>query len=215
MVKIERTYPPPASLCPENGKPPTSYKKADVLEQLKKDFYGKCYLCNMGKVPDPQVEHLRAQTDDISLKFDWDNLFYSCSHCNLMKTKSDYKLILDCCKEDPEEFLVFSLKENDIFVESNSERQDILNTAKLLMAVYTNNDTPTRSIAIQVRLQMLQEEMNLFHRVLSKYRKNPQLPRHKKVLSELLHRKSQFAAFKRAFMRRHLKSYQELEEFLC
>ena len=58
MVKIVRSFPAPVSLQEEAKKKGGSYEKNDVVEQLKKDFHNKCYICEMDKLQDPQVEHL-------------------------------------------------------------------------------------------------------------------------------------------------------------
>lgn len=48
MVKIERTFPAPASLEIESKKTSGSYSKPDVVERLKKDFHNKCYVDKTG-----------------------------------------------------------------------------------------------------------------------------------------------------------------------
>ena len=55
MVKVERTFPAPASLEMESKKKNGSYEKKDVIEQLKTDFHNKCYICEMKKLQDPEV----------------------------------------------------------------------------------------------------------------------------------------------------------------
>lgn len=47
MVKIERSFPAPASLAIESAKLSGKYDKPDVVEQLRKDFHDKCYICEM------------------------------------------------------------------------------------------------------------------------------------------------------------------------
>lgn len=47
MVKIERSFPAPASLQAEAKKISGSYEKSDVIAQLKKDFHNKCYICEL------------------------------------------------------------------------------------------------------------------------------------------------------------------------
>ena len=89
MVKVERSSPAPDSLAEEKKKPNGSYSKPDVIEKLKKDFHNKCYICELDKLQDPQVEHLRPHFGgkNIERKFDWNNLFWSCSHCNGVKNQ--------------------------------------------------------------------------------------------------------------------------------
>ncbi len=58
MIKIERSFPAPASLKTESKKVSGSYSKPDVIKQLRQDFYDKCYICELKNLQDPQVEHL-------------------------------------------------------------------------------------------------------------------------------------------------------------
>ena len=58
MVKIKRSFPAPQSLAIEKKKVKGSYREADVIERLAKDFNNKCYICELDKLQDPQVEHL-------------------------------------------------------------------------------------------------------------------------------------------------------------
>lgn len=45
MVKVERSFPAPASLALESQKANGSYSMPDVVKQLKEDFHNKCYIC--------------------------------------------------------------------------------------------------------------------------------------------------------------------------
>ena len=58
MVKIERSFPAPASLESEAKKVSGSYEQPDVVSRLRKDFHDKCYICELKNLQDPQVEHL-------------------------------------------------------------------------------------------------------------------------------------------------------------
>ena len=57
MIKIQRSFPAPASLALEAKKANGKYNLADVTNQLRKDFYDKCYICEIKPVQDPEVEH--------------------------------------------------------------------------------------------------------------------------------------------------------------
>lgn len=76
-----------------------NYKDPVVVKQLKKDFYGKCYICEQKYFPNLNVEHFVPHLDNEALKLDWNNLYYACSRCNSIKNKY-YSNILDCCKQD-------------------------------------------------------------------------------------------------------------------
>ena len=77
MVKVERSFPAPVSLTVEKEKTNGSYNKPDVVERLISDFNNKCYICEIDKLQDPQVEHLKPHFDGKykELRFDWNNLF--------------------------------------------------------------------------------------------------------------------------------------------
>lgn len=126
MVKIKRTFPAPLSLAVEYKKENGSYAQDDVIKQLQTDFNGKCYICEMKNLSDPQIEHLlpHKQGKDKKRKFDWENLFWACPHCNRVKNQKKYEEgILDCCKIDPEEFLFFRL--NEKYTEVGIKMEDI------------------------------------------------------------------------------------------
>lgn len=113
MVKIERSFPAPDSLESEAKKVSGSYEQPDVVSRLRKDFHDKCYICELKNLQDPQVEHLLPHKNGKypERKFDWNNLFWSCGHCNGIKNQKKYDDgIIDCCKNDPELMMTFKLK---------------------------------------------------------------------------------------------------------
>ena len=123
MVKVERSFPAPASLAVEAQKVKGSYSMPDVVKQLQ----------------DAQVEHLLPHFDGKypERKFDWNNLFWSCGHCNNVKNQRIYdEGIIDCCKDDPEESIIFRLQGNEIDVHAvNNENRQAALTAKLITEV--------------------------------------------------------------------------------
>ena len=58
MIKIERNPIPPSSLIIESQKPNGVYNKPDVIQRLKEDSNDKCYICELGGLSDPEVEHI-------------------------------------------------------------------------------------------------------------------------------------------------------------
>lgn len=105
MVKVERTKTPPPSLAIQKQKPSGSCTERDVIEQLCADFHEKCYLCEQNELQSMEVEHLLPHHNgkDLERKFDWNNLFLSCAHCNSVKNRKEYEMnIVDCCVKDPE-----------------------------------------------------------------------------------------------------------------
>ena len=119
MVKVERSSNAPASLEIEAKKAAGKYDKPDVIAQLKEDFHDKCYICEIKGLLDPEVEHFLPHENGkyLDRKFDWNNLFLSCGHCNKVKNQQKYmKGIVDCCIEDPEQLIDFRLKEGNVEV---------------------------------------------------------------------------------------------------
>lgn len=213
MVKIERSYPAPESL-----KDKKSYREKDVIERLLEDFHGKCYICELDKLTDINVEHLRPHKGNtyLDLKFDWDNLFLSCPHCNGIKKKEEYdNMILDCCKVDPEEKINFEFKGTDIRVFSkNFEDKEASKTANLIYEVFNLKNTGIRIYTSDFRFKELQKEMTLLFTLLEKLKNNKDDVLNLKILKEILKRKSRFAAFKRDYVRKNIKNYLELEKFV-
>ena len=218
MVKVERSYPAPESLAIEKDKSSGKYDQSDVIKRLKQDFNDKCYVCEMKGLQDPVVEHLLPHKNGKygDRKFDWDNLFLSCGHCNSVKNRKEYDIgIIDCCKRDPEKLLMFDLIEDDIIVYPFDEYdREAKLTAKLIYEVFNIKNTGMRIYKSRYRLQKLQEEMNSFYKLLDKYKKFPGNKRHKTMIKVNLQRESAFAAFKRAYIRKRQREFPELLEIL-
>ena len=207
MIKVERSPEAPASLAKEAGKKNGSYRENDVMEQLKKDFYGKCYLCEIKPVQDPQVEHrLPHHNRTIPERvFDWNNLFYSCGHCNSVKNSKKYEEgIIDCCVRDPEELLEFQLAENKIkVIVKNKEDAEAIRTAELIEEIFNSTSTGIRKQAGQVRLNELQVTMNALYSQLSQFQNNPSDIVANRMLKALLSKAGKFAGFTRSYARGH------------
>lgn len=217
MVKIDRTPIPPPSLAIEKQKVNGDYNKADVIQQLKEDSHDKCYICELGGLSDPEVEHLRPHHGRkiVERVFDWNNLFYACPHCNNLKkaTKYDDKII-DCCVEDPEEQLEQCYENGHVNVHSVVDEECAIRTAELIQECFEKRNTGIREAACQHRIDNLSATMNILYNNLEKHKKNPESERYMKSLRASLRRTSEFAAFKRNYVRQHLIDYPELKDFL-
>lgn len=204
MVKVTRTLPAPASLVIEKQKVNGSYTKEDVIEQLWEDFNHKCYICNMTEIPDMNVEHLVAHKGNLDLKFDWNNLFLSCPHCNSIKNCKEYSEgILNCCEVDPERYLSFIVQAAQVYVISCDDSNHTANkTANLITAVFNRKNTGIRIKGCEARVRLLNEEMLQLYCALAAYRENTNQLAYRK-LRALLNRKSAFSAFKRTYARKY------------
>lgn len=218
MIKIERSFPAPESLATERQKNNGKYNKEDVVAQLKEDFHDKCYICGLKELQDPQVEHLLPHHDGKypERKFDWENLFWSCGHCNSVKKANKYEgNVIDCCKVDPEKKLNFQLQENRVIVTPKTSTDNkAMYTAELMVEVFSKNTTGLQDIKSEHRLNALKLEMNAFYSSLEEYQDGRAKPIAKRKMKALLSRESAFAEFKRDFIRTHISSYQELEQYL-
>ncbi len=218
MVKVERSFPAPDSLAEEARKVDGKYDKPDVIERLKKDFHNKCYICEMKELQDPNVEHLLPHKNGKypERKFDWENLFWSCSHCNGVKNNGKYDNgILDCCKDDPEKVLSFSLENDDVTItilDADNELQK--RTAQLVTEIFSLKNTGMRIYRSDQRLKLLQKEMNVLYKQLEKLHKKPESKVIMRMIESLLRRESAFAAFKRCYVREHANEYPELQKYV-
>ena len=219
MVKIERTFPAPASLAIEAQKQSGSYSEPDVIKQLMSDFHNKCYICEIDDLQDPEVEHRLPHKNGKcpERKFDWNNLFWACGHCNSVKNQRKYDDgIIDCCKKDPESLICFRVKNQEVRVEAKEpDDEESVRTANLVWEVFHLANTGMRTYTSDMRWKGLQAEMNVLYDNLEKIRKKPGSVVTLRKLKALLRRESRFAAFKRCYVREHLQEFPELEAYIA
>lgn len=218
MVKIQRSFPAPTSLAEEAKKLNGRYDKPDVIERLKKDFHNKCYICEMKELQDPNVEHLLPHKNGKypKRKFDWENLFWACGHCNNIKNNSKYDAgIIDCCNQDPEDYLDFQLKNDNVVIQLKKSDNPIYKRTEMLVTeTFSLKNTGMRTYTSDERLRLLQKEMNLLYGQLEKLHNSPNSKLILRTICSLLRRESAFAAFKRCYVRIHAKEYPQLQEYL-
>ena len=217
MIKIERNPIPPPSLAVEAGKASGVYNKPDVIQRLKEDSHDKCYICELDRLTDPEVEHLRPHHGRTRSErvFDWNNLFYACPHCNNIKKESKYDdKIIDCCKEDPEELLDQSYKDGHVTVYNIVDKEQAIMTAELITECFEKRNTGIREAACQARIDRLAEEMDVLYKTLEKHSENPEIKRYIRSLKYSLSRQSAFSVFKRNYVRKHISDYPDLKAFL-
>lgn len=217
MVKIERTLIPPESLDIEKQKVNGCYNRPDVMRQLREDFHDKCYICELGGLSDPEVEHLRPHHGRKLAErvFDWNNLFYVCPHCNNLKKEAKYDdKIIDCCIEDPEKKLDQIYENGHVNVKHMVEDECAAMTAELIQDSFEKRNTGIREAACQHRIDRLAETMNILYKTLEKHKEYPESERYMRSLRTALSRKSVFAAFKRNYVRKHIADYPDLKDLL-
>lgn len=147
--------------------------------------------------------------------FDWNNLFYVCPHCNKIKKESKYdEKIIDCCQCDPETVLDQFFIDGHVRVHNITDEESAIMTADLIQNCFEKRNTGIREMACQRRINELSRTMDVLYKTLKRYKENPDTVRYQKSLSSMLDRRSEFAAFKRSYVRKHLDDYPRLEEFL-
>lgn len=217
MVKVERNPVAPASLAQEKANGTTNYRGFDVVQRLREDFHEKCYLCEIDKVQDPQIEHLKAHHNgqDRDRMFDWNNLFFSCSHCNSIKNRRIYEeSVLDCCREEPERYISQELLDSHVRVLPLNESDEARMTAQLITECFERTNTGIRIHACNIRVNALQETMSIFYRNLCEYAKNP-TPKINATLLGMLDRSYKFAGFTRTYIRQHIEDYPFLADAIA
>lgn len=219
MIRVERKRTDKAQKAIEAlekaRKTDSGYNTPEVNAALREMFHGKCYICENKEATSYQIEHLAAHRGNLNLKYDWQNLFWACAHCN--NTKLDrFEPILDCTKEDIEAAIAFRKKgyfgtDEELLFEPLDDREATLNTGQLLREVYYGT-TPQKKIEAAILRKQLRKEIAEFKRYVRDYKEAED--EEKEDLKCLLKRElgdaSPFAAFKRWLIRDNKESYPEL-----
>lgn len=224
MINIKRSYPAPKSLEVEKNKLSGTYNKKDVVDKLREDFYDKCYICE-SRSSSSQVEHLKSHKGDLSLKFDWENLFLSCGHCN--NTKLDkYDDILDCTKEDVESKIKYKMDcfpMSDVCLYCVDKDKNTINrtekTIELLEKCY-NGSTPLKNIDSDNIKKDILDELLDFNRFINDYLDYFNLDEYDKLeylerkIKLHLSKKSKYTSFKRWIIKDNKKLYELFGKYL-
>lgn len=223
MINIVKSQPAPLCLAEEAKKKSGDYKCGEVVLRAKTDFHNKCYICETKSPTTINVEHFRAHREVTTLKYDWNNLFYACGHCNNTKlAKSQYDDILDCTDPNQKivdliEHLFDPLKTDAPDFKAHSQTPRVLNTVALLEEVYEGK-TPLKKIEAENIIEQLTTEMNIFLHFVTGYLKSEDVPREKRDFHELIVAKlrpdTAFTAFKIWVIKSHPKLLKEFSQYL-
>lgn len=139
MFNVIRTLPAPMSLEAQR-----KYDGEDVYTALEECFHKKCYICETKNPLDINIEHFNPHMGDIEKKFNWNNLYLSCSRCNNIK-QAKYQNLLDCCNTsvwDKIKLLPgFSPGARNFTIAALDTDLKTIETATLLNDVYNNDRT--------------------------------------------------------------------------
>lgn len=223
MIYLPKSQPAPDCLTHEKTKTNGDYKCGCVLNTLANDFKHKCYLCEDKTATSINVEHFIAhQNKNIDLKFDWNNLFYACGHCNNIKL-AQYNGLLNCTTDTGiEPKICYDIKPFPKELPQFSAIDDSANThqtVELLSAIF-NGTTPLKKLESANLRKKLLTEINLFRQTLEKYFDYqddgltedalallPQIKRH-------INKAANFASFKRWIIRNNKALLAEFSQYL-
>ncbi|MDO5409099.1 MAG: HNH endonuclease [Lachnospiraceae bacterium] len=197
----------------------STYNTPEVNAALREMFHSKCYICESNQITSYQIEHLRSHKGDVELKYNWNNLFLACAHCNNTKLNK-YEPIVDCTKENVEELITFRKKgyfgtEEELIFEVLDERLEIQNTAKLLREVYYGS-TPQKQMEAKKLRRTLRKELSQFKEYVREYQEAEDEDQEdlKYLLKKQLEDTSPFAAFKRWLIKDNQEFYPELAAYI-
>ncbi len=205
MVYFEKSQPAPLSLAIEKKKDSGSYREQDVISALNKDFKNKCYICEQKQSTTFNVEHFISHKNDKDLKFNWNNLFLSCGHCNNVKL-AKFDSILNCtiiddkvdtaiyyrCNPFPKEKAFFEVKIKSLKAEKTKE---------LLDKTFNGEHTPLKILESSKLRDLLLKEIKVFQDLLFEYYENEDKDIFLVKIKEHLSNRSAFTAFKRWIIR--------------
>ena len=197
MIKLTKRPTPPQPIATEKD-----YRNNPNFSALVEDCFGKCYICE-DKATTLNVEHRVPHRGDASLKYDWQNLFLSCGHCNNIKRDS-YDDILDPTQCDPEDHIALSLAIDslveEVLVEALSSDKSVTQTANLLKCVYNGGTTAIKEIECAHLRNAVSGCIARFLQYIKGYRDEPDLG-YDVIIEKEISRASAFASFKRKIVR--------------
>lgn len=223
MIRIERKMTDKAQKAIESLEEAkirkSSYNTPEVNTALQEMFHGKCYICENKEITSYQIEHLNPYHKDIDLKYDWNNLFLSCAHCNNTKLNK-YEPIIDCTKENVEESIAFRKRgyfgtEEELIFDMLDLRDVTKNTQELLQEVYYGS-TAQKKMEAKILRRILRKELSTFKEYVREYQEAEDVEKDdlRYLLKQQLGDASPFAAFKRWLIRDNKDSFPELLTYI-
>lgn len=220
MLFFEKSQPAPDCLAQEKTKARGDYKCGDVLSRLQHDFKNKCYICETKAPTAINVEHFRPHKGDMDRKFDWNNLYLSCAHCNNIKG-GGYEEILD--PTNPNDNIELRLRcrmkplpFEQVKIEALDADPQTIMTGELILAVF-NGTTNLKSLESSNLREKLLTEIRQFQDYLCAYFATGCSEAEKDYLGRKiethLSNASAFTSFKRWIIRDNDKLRQEFGQF--
>jgi sulfur relay (sulfurtransferase) DsrC/TusE family protein len=224
MINLVKSQPAPACLVVEKAKRSGDYNCSDVLIRLKTDSHNKCYLCEDKGFTSINIEHFIAHQGNLDLKFDWNNLFYVCGHCNNTKL-AQYQRLLNCTNStikitDVIKFRGYGMPKEHFEISATEAQPSVetTNTVALLNAIYSGT-TKNKEIASENLRDKVSKELAAFTQYLREFYLEIGLtPIEKQTLITQIRRRlspeSPFTAFKIWMVKSNDRYMRDFGEFL-
>lgn len=197
----------------------TPYNTLEVNDALYEIFYNKCYICENKHGSSYQIEHLIPHKKNKDLKYDWNNLFLACAHCNNVKL-GKYDSILDCTKESVDEVIAFRKigyfgKEERLEFLALDNREETKTTVALLENVYYG-ETPQKKFEAKILRKSLREEISRFKGLVREFKdaEGEDKVDLELLLARELKSNSEFTAFKRWLVKDNKEYCSELLKYV-
>jgi uncharacterized protein (TIGR02646 family) len=220
MIYLPKSQPAPACLAEEKLKASGNYNSGDVLQRLQTDFKNKCYICEEKEISSINIEHFVPHKGDKDLKFDWNNLFFACGHCNNTKLAA-FDNILDCTQtaevETNIKYQIKPLPKELVQLQTLTDDAKTLQTSQLLERVYNGHTTNKIMEAANLRSKLL-KEIRKFQDLLFDYDDDSYSVEDKENIKIQIIRaigdSASFAAFKRWIIRDNAYFYSVFRNYL-
>jgi hypothetical protein len=224
MINLVKSQPAPTCLAIEKEKKSGHYNCGDVLIRLKADFHNKCYLCGDRGMTTLNIEHFVAHQGNLDLKFDWNNLFFACGHCNNTKLAL-YQRLLNCTEQtikitDVIRFKGYGMPKEHFEISATETQPSIetMNTIALLNIIYTGT-TVNKKIASENLRDRISNELAAFTQYLREFYGEAGLnDREREALVARIRRRlspeSPFTAFKIWIIKSNQRYMQDFGDFL-
>lgn len=202
------------------------YRHQDIISAIKADFHDKCYICEQKGISSINIEHFAPHKDiNMIRKYNWNNLFWACSHCNTIKSSNyDGKLLNCTIKADNIDTKIRYMlnfnsinREDQIIINNIDNSINTLNTVDLLKKVYKGTTTLNKHHSVLLRNKIYDEIFD-FQNTLDKYLISEDEEKKEEIYLHFikigLSNKSSFSAFKRDIVRNNPKYSQFVQYIL-
>ena len=182
-----------------------------------------CSICESKEPSVINTEHFIPHRGNNDLKFDWNNLFYCCGHCNNTKlAKPVFDDILNCTIETDNvdskiKYLIKPFPQEKAIITALENTSKVNNTVILLDEVYNGTTELKRIESANIRSKLL-SEIRKFQNLLFEYFDDSyDIEERKDIKNQIIRQlktTSNFTAFKKWILRDNDILRQEFHEHI-